>query len=35
MSSEKNGVEKNLRCVRHGFAIKKMGSCNDFSRKGA
>lgn len=30
---EKNGVEKNLRCSDHGFAIKKMASCNSFKAR--
>lgn len=24
---EKNGVEKDLRCADHGFAVKKMAAC--------
>lgn len=30
---EKNGVEKNLRCADHGFAVKKMASCNSFKAR--
>lgn len=30
---EKNGIEKNLRCERHGFAVKKTAHCNDWSAK--
>lgn len=25
-----HGVEKNLRCKLHGFAVKRLGSCNNF-----
>ena len=32
---EKNGVEKNLRCTRHGFAVKKMASCNKLVHRNA
>lgn len=30
---EEHGIEKNLRCTRHGFAVKKMGVCNDWAPK--
>lgn len=30
---EENGIEKNLRCSDHGFAIKKMASCNSFKAR--
>jgi len=30
---EANGIEKNMRCSKHGFAVKKMGSCQDFTLK--
>ena len=30
---EKHGVEKNLRRSAHGFAIKKMASCNSFKAR--
>lgn len=26
-------VEKNIRCSRHGFAVKKLGRCNDHELK--
>jgi hypothetical protein len=29
---ERDGVEKALRCARHGFAVKKMGACNDWQK---
>ncbi len=31
-TAEKHGVEKNLRCTKHGFAVKKMGACNDWQK---
>lgn len=30
---ERHGVEKNLRCARHGFAVKKMARCGDWRPK--
>lgn len=27
---EKHGVEKNMRCTRNGFAVKKMARCGDW-----
>ena len=30
---EKNGVEKNLRCLDHGFAVKKMAACKLWRQK--
>jgi hypothetical protein len=29
--AENDGVEKNLRCARHGFSVKKMAACNDWA----
>ena len=29
------GVEKNMRCTFHSFAVKKMGSCLSFSKREA
>lgn len=31
---EKNGVEKNMRCTRNGFAVKKMARCGDWEAGG-
>ena len=31
---EQHGIEKNLRCTKHGFAVKKMSACNDYSANG-
>ena len=28
---EQHGVEKNLRCKTHGFAVKKMSACRDWT----
>lgn len=30
---ERNGVEKNLRCSLHGFAVKKLARCNSWKAK--
>ena len=27
---EEYGIEKNRRCTRHGFVVRKMGVCNDW-----
>ncbi|MPQ56380.1 hypothetical protein [Duganella sp. FT27W] len=32
-TAEEDGVEKNLRCGLGGFAVKKMASCAEFTRK--
>ena len=31
---EQHGVEKNIRCKKHGFAVKKMSACNDYLANG-
>ena len=31
---EQHGVEKNIRCTKHGFAVKKLSDCNDHSANG-
>lgn len=31
-TAEKNGIEKNRRCNKHGFAVRKMGACNDWQK---
>lgn len=30
---EKDGIEKNLRCTKHGFTVKKMARCGDWEAK--
>jgi len=32
-TTEKNGVEKNLRCKAHGFAVKKTATCGTWDRE--
>lgn len=32
---DEHGVEKNLRCLDHGFAVKKMANCKLFRAKKA
>lgn len=27
-------IEKNMRCTKGGFAVKKTATCNEFKRKG-
>ena len=29
---EEYGIERNLRCIRHGFVVRKMGVCNDWTK---
>lgn len=29
-TAEEWGLEKNLRCEKHGFAVKKMAGCDDY-----
>ena len=29
---EKHGIEGNLRCAKHGFAVKKMAGCDDYGQ---
>lgn len=31
-TAEKDGVEKNRRCGKHGFAVKKMAGCDDYGQ---